>query len=368
MDRFRHQPLDLSKRQIRLICIENSNDESAAIKVFVKNFNLSIKPRYIALSYTWGPPSPVYDIQVQTPDGTLALLSIRENLYQFLLMMRTRQFRAPETWQWFFIDQICIDQENTLERNHQVNQMGQIYLKAVKAVAWLGPSFPGSDELMALISSYPNYSKDERSAELYASMAKLIRANEDLIPRFQGLPYWSRLWITQEVLIPNTVLVFLGRESFLWSTKFGYWIEDVQRILGSSTSIGYSGRLCALARIRKFASTYEQLQWTYAISLIEGSECSELKDKFFGLMALIEPKQKIDIDYAAEISTLFEQVIRLVVKDDFEEGCFFDDTGRHEERVIARVHKICGALNLDRIVPCTAFAQELFHEMKTSWR
>ena len=47
---------------------------------------------------------------------------IRENLWWFLHHMRLRS-----QWKLFWIDALCIDQSNILERNHQVNSMRQIY-------------------------------------------------------------------------------------------------------------------------------------------------------------------------------------------------------------------------------------------------
>lgn len=38
----------------------------------------------------------------------------------------------------FWIDALCIDQENLAERNHQVTQMGKIYASAYRVVSWLG--------------------------------------------------------------------------------------------------------------------------------------------------------------------------------------------------------------------------------------
>lgn len=40
--------------------------------------------------------------------------------------------------QTFWIDAICIDQNNTIERNHQVELMGQIYRNASRVRVWLG--------------------------------------------------------------------------------------------------------------------------------------------------------------------------------------------------------------------------------------
>lgn len=40
----------------------------------------------------------------------------------------------------FWIDAICIDQQNMAERNHEVKRMGTIYKMARRGVVWLGPA------------------------------------------------------------------------------------------------------------------------------------------------------------------------------------------------------------------------------------
>lgn len=41
--------------------------------------------------------------------------------------------------QYLWIDALSIDQANVLERNHQVQQMAEIYSKAKYVLVWVGP-------------------------------------------------------------------------------------------------------------------------------------------------------------------------------------------------------------------------------------
>jgi len=54
--------------------------------------------------------------------------AIRKNFFQFLLA-RTADLRTL-----FWIDQICIDQLNIHEQNHQVSFMGMIYSHASEVI------------------------------------------------------------------------------------------------------------------------------------------------------------------------------------------------------------------------------------------
>ncbi|KAF2495324.1 heterokaryon incompatibility, partial [Lophium mytilinum] len=140
---------------------------------------LASRPFYKALSYTWGSLLPARQILVNGEPFT-----VRENLYQFL---RTIHHEKPTFF--FFIDQICIDQSNVQERNHQVNFMGQIYHEAIQVVAWLGPAADGSDEAMFWISRSQSHTSHYRRNDPVSLNYLFQRA------------YWKRIWILQEIML-----------------------------------------------------------------------------------------------------------------------------------------------------------------------
>jgi hypothetical protein len=108
--------LDQQTRSIRLIRIlETSRTDH--IKCELRAFDLSSCCPYTALSYTWGPENPTYNVTV----GGIPMPS-RENLWHFL-----REMSLASEHGWFWIDAICIDQSNIEERNHQVQMMRLIY-------------------------------------------------------------------------------------------------------------------------------------------------------------------------------------------------------------------------------------------------
>src|SRR5579871_1951006 len=128
---FKHEPLDRSTQQIRLVSIVPKAE--GPIQCNIRHFDLSANPTpdYRALTYRWGPPSPIQRIEVNEKSYT-----VRQNLYDFLHAFRARLVKFSgygqyeEEIQWIWIDQICIDQYITKERNHQVQMMSDIFVKA----------------------------------------------------------------------------------------------------------------------------------------------------------------------------------------------------------------------------------------------
>jgi hypothetical protein len=88
-----------------------------------------------------------------------------------------------------------INQANTLERNHQVAQMRDVYAQAESVIAWLGDS-----------------TADEDAGFLLASAPSSPWSDEDfgLITRLLSKPYFSRIWIVQEVMLARSLEIWSG--------------------------------------------------------------------------------------------------------------------------------------------------------------
>ncbi|KAJ4295031.1 hypothetical protein N0V90_007039 [Kalmusia sp. IMI 367209] len=142
---FQHKALDLTKAQIRLHQLDPSSSTSA-INAEVTHFDFDETcPEYEAISYTWGENIDGSTIQLSGQQTTVG-----DNLYRLLDILRT----GHQGWLW--IDQICTDQKNSNEPNHQVRMMHQTYTRASKAIAWLGAADSTSDLGMQSIANTIN--------------------------------------------------------------------------------------------------------------------------------------------------------------------------------------------------------------------
>ncbi|KAH9207768.1 heterokaryon incompatibility protein-domain-containing protein, partial [Leptodontidium sp. 2 PMI_412] len=118
-----------SENEIRLLCLLSGVGEDP-IECTLQHANLEHNPNYEALSYVWGSPTSSESIEISGKE-----YFIRENLSSAL-----QHLRHPQNARLFWIDALCINQEEVSERNDQVHQMGRIYRSAVKVIVWLGPS------------------------------------------------------------------------------------------------------------------------------------------------------------------------------------------------------------------------------------
>lgn len=111
---FEYSPI--SSDEIRILTLL-PGDEDDDLWGYFETARLDDMPDYQALSYTWG--AAVFDKILHLVDGDV---SITSNLHTALLQLRDSEI-ALRMW----IDAVCINQRDVLERNRQVTMMAHIY-------------------------------------------------------------------------------------------------------------------------------------------------------------------------------------------------------------------------------------------------
>ena len=140
----------------------------------------------------------------------------------------------------FWIDALCINQEDASERNHQLHQMGRIYRSAVKVIVWLGPSDSSTVEAIRYFLKIRNRARmikslGESLGKTPLSERPTANQNEQLqhITSLCLREYWSRLWIIQEVILAREILVQCGRDTCDWN-DLTMFFQQVDEHLGIS--------------------------------------------------------------------------------------------------------------------------------------
>ncbi|KAG7291480.1 hypothetical protein NEMBOFW57_001499 [Staphylotrichum longicolle] len=179
-------------------------------------------PRYTALSYTWDEP-----IQPSAPLTTLRGLYHHARAWYWRycrpshetivindlpfpaarnLATALRHLRDGKEPIDFWVDAICINQEDEAEKSSQVRMMPHIYSQANKTVIWLGTRADGSDEAMDFIHSASSLRTDDPNIDF----DKLVpsRALTALFSR----AWWSRVWVIQEAILSQQAVVVCGEK------------------------------------------------------------------------------------------------------------------------------------------------------------
>ncbi|RDL30409.1 uncharacterized protein BP5553_10287 [Venustampulla echinocandica] len=277
--------LDRSTPSIRLIQILLEDDRAISCKFH--NFNLADCPPYQALSYAWGPSEPTANIEL---DGSP--FTVRENLYQALRALRRSleevistghlgPLSKPFTSSYFWVDAICIDQANVLERNHQVNLMSRIYSQASTVAVWLGPETEDSALAMKHLSNKVRFHQNIR----------------DAISALCHRPYWNRLWIIQELVLAKSIYVLCGSGYQDWENLVrlasNMEDEDEDHINSSRTNFLLPDSPARnVITFRSRWNTLEAKKKTLDSFIVTGgidkAECTDPRDRVFGLLGLVD--------------------------------------------------------------------------------
>ncbi|CAK7225706.1 hypothetical protein SBRCBS47491_005980 [Sporothrix bragantina] len=152
---FEYRDLDVSRNEFRLLRLRPAASLDAPLRIRLFHANLDDAPEYEALSYVWGKQWGQFTVHVEddyavdSDDGDLAgltTLPITPNLDMALRHLRYRiktsadgSAAVPHD-RILWVDALCINQQDPVERSRQVQQMRRIYELCVADVAWLGPN------------------------------------------------------------------------------------------------------------------------------------------------------------------------------------------------------------------------------------
>ncbi|CZS99529.1 uncharacterized protein RAG0_07897 [Rhynchosporium agropyri] len=250
---YQYQALQRDRHEIRLLRLLAA-DGNAKLKFIpvCDVFHVALRghPKFVALSYVWGADTDPRMILVgKSP------VRVNKNLYDALMVLR-----LPKEDLVIWIDALCINQADDEEKSWQVKLMADIYQKACKVLAWLGPAESGDDSVMDYLNALGAKAEAcgmENGFEpyqaiwqelalqplepydlspLYARIRRLdgrilVVSNDKLrslfhyisgwhghgnllplagIERFFTRPWWGQVWVLQEITLSKDAEFFCG--------------------------------------------------------------------------------------------------------------------------------------------------------------
>ncbi|KAJ4291931.1 hypothetical protein N0V90_009829 [Kalmusia sp. IMI 367209] len=288
-DAYKYQPL--GPDQIRLLQLHDQPDE---LRLIQRIFHVTRAecPPYTAISYVWGANQQVgrQDLVCEDPH---AKVNVTRNLELALRSVARSKAKAASTAgqenggqrSYVWADAICINQCENEEKSRQVSMMQEIYQHAEDVHIWLGDGEANTGMAFNLIRELvqPHQRVESVQWTLDSPCHKgdtqtLGMQNEDDLngacDAFLAIlerPWFTRIWIVQEVAAGKSAKVFCGNYSVDWNdlvkaVKFSldmglraaniYGREQILRIaqtrdeyLVSSTGDGSAGEFERLQRL-----------------------------------------------------------------------------------------------------------------------
>ncbi|PMD29250.1 hypothetical protein L207DRAFT_642561 [Hyaloscypha variabilis F] len=294
---YTYTPIDEAAGEIRLLTLHKGKPGDP-IKITLLNtpFTVDNVPAFEAVSYTWGSPENPVDVFITHSRGTVRTLSVTKNLGEALPYLRYRD-RDRVLW----IDAICVNQQDLEERNQQVQRMAEIYSKAVRVVAWLGPSTEYTPVAIRCFKTITSNVKGNWESHTlvavsgdgsWADPTFPLPFNDEeylAVTEFLSSKWFERLWIYQEIRLSSADSILLcGQYNIQWES-FRNALHTLYRKvhLGNIPSnprdlMEIASHLCDYGGEISIQALLDQTK---------NCKCSDPRDRIFALLSLV-PKSR----------------------------------------------------------------------------
>ncbi|KAK4228100.1 heterokaryon incompatibility protein-domain-containing protein [Podospora fimiseda] len=241
---FQYSGLDSTLQEIRLLVLhpaqtnQSQTPDDDILQLSLRKTKLTAQESYIALSYTWGDQRTRFPVRINGKSFTIG-----RNLHEALTQFRSDRTSDLTLW----VDAVCINQADVHERESQICLMRDIYKNASEVFVWLGPQLPAGDvdvtEILFFMRELATQAQQEAQKynhkecldswlprietvlwlvqrvgrpESYGAHAKLWMGVADLLDS----PWFSRMWVVQEVAMGKMVTVIRGGTATSWDDVF----------------------------------------------------------------------------------------------------------------------------------------------------
>jgi hypothetical protein len=319
-NQFRHSPLDLTRSSLRIINLLPQQPDGY-IRCTIRHDSLRPNLRFSAVSYEWG----INRSQMRRIYVNDQPFEIHHNLFMFLTSLL--QHSPNEGYDSLWIDAISLNQQDIEEKNHQVQQMKQIYQAATNTLVWLGPADRDSDLLLDFLSIFDVLDSGKPS---FLDLKKLSKrqwteAQDKILDAgvrmwkaceaFAQREYWSRTWILQELLLSQRPVLFCGSKVCRWHS----WAIALD-LLGQRLSFTRSWtpmlpESSAFFICQQWFSNLDGLPDDHLVKLVlrfRNSKSSTTHDKVYGLLGLASDASNFPLDYDCEVRDIYNHLLDLL--------------------------------------------------------
>ena len=320
-----YRPLDFDSFEIRLLEFRRLQPGPPGVDrqltCSLEYESLINPPDYIALSYCWGDATETKRISIKSYKlgrsahvwHTQATRNLYEALQNVLLMNQnqrtgTHEYEDRSVLVW--VDALCINQEDPVERSQQVRQMRQIYSRASEVISWIpcgseqavdylvrnrfhGEGIeaevqpPSRERTNGVPVNGSNTENDDMLLKEDETRKEWVNQGWDIMEDFFTQNYWRRVWVIQEVAVATKVNVLCGSYKISWddvAAVLAMWKKnpdivpvDKRAYLKAMHLAEFRDRFQVK---REPISLLDAMRWSYQ------TEATDPRDKIFALLGL----------------------------------------------------------------------------------
>jgi hypothetical protein len=326
---YTYKRLDPNRRTIRLLRVTRGGATVHQDKFHANFVEVCLDQpefNYLALSYTWGTGSDA---------AKKNLLRVGEHQYLYISSQVLAILQAvlkPGRTMHLWIDALCINQADIGEKNQQVPYMRDIYQKSSHVIISLGKSTKKTDQVMDAIYPLYAYQKSEKSQKVYSPAGSAL----PLLGDFLRHPYFSRIWVIQEVASADKVTIICGNRAvqydhlvdLLWKlTLFGHesFLRGYDPVAPGHAFFlrapeGYQNSILMSEMRYNLQSKAPGLSFSEILVRLSHFHSTDPRDKIYGLLGFVKEKGEIpsepDYDDSNQPEELYKKTASFLLQRD----------------------------------------------------
>ena len=205
-----YQFQEIMANEVRILTIYSAPSEDApvmgefSVQKYMDKDESDPGLPFAALSCAWTRSEDLQDITI-VEFGETSVIKVMPSVLNAL-----RSLRQAESEVHVFLDSVCIDQGNAVEKSALLANLHLIFQDSDHVYAWLGDS----DENMEIVADFcqslgvseaDNLVKDGSLEKKWQALATVLRN-----------PYFSRRWILQELIFAKEITLLCGQYRIPW--------------------------------------------------------------------------------------------------------------------------------------------------------
>ena len=333
---YEYSALDESASEIRLMTLLPGRFKDK-ISIIIETAVLTKEhiPQYEALSYAWGSKENPVDITVTARQlecsklsswlgrsrrrrfaaRSLGTISVTQNLASALPYLRKKD--KPRV---FWVDAICVNQQDRAERGHQVKRMAALYSMASQVIVWLGPESQNSTSALRALDGLGSKLWVNWSTRTIISVSTSEIITEAINPSYDykiwssvtdllQRPWFERLWIWQEVRLAKEAYLFCGNEGVPWESfrRAMAYLLRVSKPAEFGQAIEHCYRICDYPDyVTDVVDTLKHM-----LGSARSASCSDPRDKIYAVLSLAHESETrgLDADYSKPAGAVFQDLV-----------------------------------------------------------
>ncbi|KAK5988410.1 Protein NO VEIN-like protein [Cladobotryum mycophilum] len=325
----------LAFEEIRLMeLLPGSDEDELRGKVHHYNITASDLPAYHSLSYVWGlATAGMGGHSLKTDDGIIEITPS--------LDLALRRLRAPGQSTWLWVDAVCINQKDNLEKKIQIHLMYHIFRLAKETIIWLGTEENDSDVVIKVlhgICSDPlpdSSSMTNSSFSQNAAAANDVESSDITIKNLQDFnqllarSWFARVWVIQELVWASKATIVCGSSSISWDAFYMALRICEKQVDSSETNkpegifvFPNAGPAHALAYMRnRLKNQRRKLPLLSLLDKFSYATATLVRDKIFALLSLASEEHD---DLYADYDSNLEDVVRRLAEFFVNQGQTLD--------------------------------------------